>query len=76
MSQLTMTSEVIDLIDSAIERVFAKKPRPSLVNQKQAAEMLCVSEATMSKWVRTGRIRLNKAGYISITEIDRMLEES
>lgn len=64
----------LELAIKAIEVFAAKHPRPSNVNQKQAAQMLGVSEATICKWVRSGRVRLNNAGMISITEIDRLLE--
>lgn len=64
----------LELAIKAVEVFAAKHPRPSNVNQKQAAEMLGVSTATVCKWVRDGRIRLNNAGMISITEIDRLLE--
>lgn len=64
----------LELAIKAVEVFAAKHPRPSNVNQKQAAEMLGVSNATICKWVRSGRVRLNNAGMISITEIDRLLE--
>ncbi len=64
----------LELIDKAIERFAAKHPRPSQVTQKLAAEMLNLSEQTVGKMVKTGRIRLNDCGMIPITEIDRVLE--
>ncbi len=64
----------LEIAIKAIEVFAAKHPRPANINQKQAAQMLGVSEATICKWVRAGRIRLNNAGMISITEIDRLLE--
>lgn len=64
----------LEVAIKAVEVFSAKHPRPSNVNQKQAAEMLGVSTATICKWVRAGRVRLNNAGMISITEIDRLLE--
>ena len=64
----------LDVALKAIKIYAATHPRPHQVNQKQAAQMLDVSEATICKWVKTGRIRLNNAGMISIIEIDRLLE--
>lgn len=64
----------LEIVIKALEVFAAKHPRPVNVNQKQAAQMLGVSEATICKWVRSGRVRLNNAGMISITEIDRLLE--
>jgi len=48
-------------------------PRPSQVNAVQAAEMLEVSAPTVRKMIRDGRIKLNKLGMISVSEIDRAL---
>lgn len=63
----------LDLIVKAIEIYGARHPRPSHVTQVQAAEMLDLSEATVSRMVKSGQIRLNGAGRIPITEIDRLL---
>ena len=57
----------------AVQRYAETHPRPSQVTQKLAAEMLNLSEQTVSKMVKTGRIRLNDCGMIPITEIDRVL---
>lgn len=65
---------IMQVIETAIANYAARHPRPVTVNQKQAAHMLGISEATMSAWVKSGRVRLNKAGQVSITEIDRLLE--
>ena len=55
-------------------RMYAEMhPRPPHVTQKQAAEMVHVSESTMSKMVRSGRIKINGFGQIAISEIDRLL---
>lgn len=48
-------------------------PRPTQVTQVQAAEMLHVSPQTVSKMVRDGRLRLNRLGMISISQIDDAL---
>lgn len=64
----------MEIARKAIQLYAETHPRPHQVNQKQAAQMLDVSEATLSKWVKEGRIKLNRVGYISITEVDRLLE--
>lgn len=46
-------------------------PRPAHVTQKQAAEMLHMSEPTVRKLILAGSIKLNDAGMIPITEIDK-----
>jgi Mn-dependent DtxR family transcriptional regulator len=60
-------------VKDIIQLVIDSRPRPSQVTLKQAAEMLNVSEPTARKFVRTGVIKLNAAGMISVTEIDRVL---
>jgi len=55
-------------------QIYAEQhPRPSHVNAVQAAEMLSCSPATARKYIRDGRITLNKLGMIPISEIDRVL---
>ena len=66
--------EILKIIDLSIARYAKTHPRPAMVNQSQAAKMLGVSKATITSWVKSGRVTLNNAGMISITEIDRLLE--
>lgn len=55
-------------------RMYAEThPRPSHVTQAQAAEMIGMSASTVHRLVRSGVIKLDKAGQIPITEIDRAL---
>ena len=55
-------------------RLYAEThPRPTQVNQIQAAEMLGLSRVTIGKMVRTGKLRLNGCGMIPITQIDDTL---
>jgi len=63
----------LELVYKAVRLYAETHPRPSQVTQKLAAEMLNISEQTVSKMVKTGRIRLNDCGMIPITEIDRVL---
>ena len=43
-----------DIITTAIATYAAMHPRPTHVNQKQAAEMVGVSEPTIRKMIRAG----------------------
>lgn len=55
-------------------RAYAEShPRPSQVTQKQAAEMLDLSDRTVRNMVRNGTIRLNACGFVPISEVDRVL---
>jgi hypothetical protein len=58
----------------AVQMYAETHPRPVHVTQKLAAEMLNLSEQTVGKMVKTGRIKLNDCGMIPITEIDRVLQ--
>lgn len=49
-------------------------PRPSQVTQKQAAEMLNKSTATISRMVKRGELKLSRSGLIPISEIDQALQ--
>lgn len=63
-------------IDTAIKavQIYAEMhPRPSHVNQIQAAEMIGLSRETIRKMIRQGRIATNEAGMIPIVEVDRVL---
>ena len=62
---------VIALVGYAVQRAIEARPRPSSVTQRQAAEMLSVSQ--VSRLVRTGKLKLNGVGQIPIAEIDRLL---
>lgn len=46
-------------------------PRPVHVNMKQAQEMLGMSYPTLRNMIMDGKITLNEAGMIPITEIDK-----
>ena len=57
----------------AVQRYAETHPRPSSVTQKQAALMIGVSGATLSRLVRSGKIKLNDVSSVPISEIDRVL---
>ncbi len=63
----------LDTALRAVELYATRKPRPSHVTQEQAAEMVGVSTATISRMVKAGTIKLNKFGRIPIDEIDKAL---
>lgn len=62
-----------DIALKAVQTYAEMHPRPLHVTQKQAAEMLNISQNTLRKIVSRGDIKLNKMGMISITEIDNAL---
>lgn len=52
-------------------RLYAEThPRPTHVTQQQAAGILHVSPKTVYNYIRAGKLRLNKAGYLAIEDID------
>lgn len=67
---MTAAEVKMDLKD-IIQLVKDTHPRPLHVTQKQAGEMLGKSAPTIKRMVRDGEIKLNKAGMIPITEIDK-----
>jgi hypothetical protein len=69
-----MNEELLNVAFQAVRMYAETHPRPSQVTQRQAAEMLDRSEPTIGRLVKAGTIKLNKAGMIPISEIDRLLE--
>jgi excisionase family DNA binding protein len=58
----------------AAVRIYAEShPRPSHVNQQQAAEMIGVSRHTVGRMLKAGTLRFNKLGMIPIREIDEAI---
>jgi DNA-binding transcriptional regulator LsrR (DeoR family) len=70
----TEMSEALQIAMKAVQLYAETHPRPIQVTQKQAAEMLGKSEITVSRMVKAGTIKLNSAGMIPISEIDRVLQ--
>lgn len=76
-----MTTELEQIVEMAAEKAASKAvrkyaeahPRPVHVTAKDAAEMLRLSESTISRMIRAGNIRLNDSGRIPIAEIDRVI---
>jgi predicted DNA-binding protein (UPF0251 family) len=67
-----MEQSVIELAAIKAVQLYAEThPRPPHVTQKDAAEMLGLSAPTVKKLINSGKIKLNDAGLIPITEIDK-----
>jgi predicted site-specific integrase-resolvase len=47
-------------------------PRPTQVNQQQAAEMLRVSPKTVHNYIRAGLLKLNGCGLLPIEAVDKI----
>lgn len=60
----------LEIATRAVQRYAEQHPRPTQVNQKQAAEMLGVSARTVHNMLKAGLLRLNKCGMIPIELID------
>ena len=57
-------------ITQAVLLALSMRPRPTQVNQTQAAEMLGLSRITVGKLLRSGVLRLNACGLIPIEQVD------
>lgn len=66
-------SDTVEIAVKAIQIYAETHPRPSQVTQDQAAEMVGVSPATISRMVKAGVLKLNKFGRIPVSEIDRAI---
>jgi len=66
-------TDPIEIAHTAVRLYAETHPRPPQVTQSQAAQMLGISRATVSRMVRGGQIRLNGCGMIPTSEIDRVL---
>lgn len=65
--------EVIKLASAEAVRVaLAMHPQPAQVTQKQAAQMLGLSEPTIRKMILDKKIQLNDVGQVPISEINRL----
>lgn len=69
------SKEMLSIAQEAVRQFEKMPPRPPHVTQKDAANMLGLSTATVSRKVKNGEIRLNRCGMIPISEIDRILAE-
>ena len=54
-------------------RLYAEShPRPTQVTQTQAAEILGVAPRTVRRYIRAGRLMLNRCGLVPIEAVDEM----
>lgn len=63
----------VEIAVKAVQIYAEMRPRPSQVTQDQAAEMAGVSRGTISKMIKSGRLKLNEFGRIPVSEIDRAI---
>lgn len=66
-------ADALRIASLAVQRYAETHPRPSSVTQKEAARMIGVSGATLSRLVRAGKIKLNDVAGVPISEVDRVL---
>ena len=67
-------NDVLSIAAKAVQMYAETHPRPPHVSQVQAAAMLGVSKATVSRLVKAGLLMLNGAGLIQIGQIDLIIE--
>ena len=67
-------NDVLSIAAKAVQMYAETHPRPPHVSQVQAAAMLGVSKATVSRLVKAGLLTLNGAGLIQIGQIDLIIE--
>ena len=63
--------EIVEIVAKALRVNSEMHPRPTQVNQTQAAQMLGISHPIVRKLVRSGVLPLNDCGQIPIEAIDR-----
>jgi excisionase family DNA binding protein len=64
---------LIEVARMAVQLYAETHPRPTQVTQQQAAEMLGVSSKTVQRYLRSGKLRLNRCGYLSVSSLDALL---
>jgi excisionase family DNA binding protein len=69
----TMPSQ-LHIAIKAVELYAATHPRPAHVTQRQAAEMLNVSVATVNRLIKSRAIKVNRLGRIPVAQVDQLLE--
>lgn len=66
-------AEALKIALKAVQLYAEQHPRPPHVTMSQAAEMLHLSRSTVSKIMRTGKLRYNACGLIPIEQVDQLL---
>lgn len=62
--------EVLRIAERAVQLYVDKHPRPTQVTQRQAAEILRVDPKTVYNYIRAGKLKLNRGGYLAIEDVD------
>lgn len=65
----------LEIAFKAVQLYAETHPRPTHVNQSQAADMLRMSRDTVRAMLRRGSLTLNECGMIPIEQIDRVRSE-
>ena len=76
MNSLDLKADPLSIALKAVQLYAETHPRPPHVTQKQAALMMGVSTATVSRLVRSGHLSLNNVGLIPIHEIDNAIQKA
>jgi predicted transcriptional regulator len=69
---MTDRDTLIEVARMAVQLYAETHPRPTQVNQQQAAEMLGVSKRTVRRYIRAGKLKLNGCGYLPIDAVDEI----
>ena len=64
----------LEIATRAVRLYAETHPRPPHVTQAQACEMLRLSAPTVRRLIRSGALRINSAGMIPVSEVDRLIE--
>jgi excisionase family DNA binding protein len=67
-------ADVLTTAAKAVEIYASRHPRPSHVTARQAAEMMSVSTATVTRMIKAGTLRLNRVGRIPTEMVDAALQ--
>lgn len=65
-------SEALSIAEKAVRMYAESHPRPTQVNQSQAADMLNMSRPTVRALLNHGSLKLNDCGMIPIEMVDRV----
>lgn len=68
----SISDPVLRAAATAVRLYAETHPRPTHVTQQQAAGILGVSAKTVYNYIRAGKMRLNRAGYLAIEDVDAM----
>lgn len=72
-SALITDTQALKIAIKAVQLYTEQHPRPPHVTMSQAAEMLHLSRSTVSKIMRSGKLRYNGCGLIPIEQVDKLI---